>query len=349
MSNIEKAASAITSITDAVSDLATDAATSLPAPIRKNVFKAFDRLCTAALDVPVAFLEGKAAERRAETQARINLISANSEQIASQMGVAPEYSQIAANKYARRILQEQINLDKVCNIAAQEVAQAKEESNDVDSSVQSDQTEAQISDDWLDSFQKEACGKSSEEMQILFGRILAGEIKKPESFSIRTVKIMGQLDSRAARLFRLLCSLSVTIGYGQFHLDTRVPSLGKSAGQNSLQQYGLSFDNLNVLEEYGLIISDYNSYMNYVPAIIRNNKVPVPLRFNNSYWGLIPNKIDNWPISKELRIAGVRLSNSGQELLKIVEAESSQEYTDALSNYFKGLGLKMIRVGNLQL
>lgn len=122
MSDIEKATSAFTSITGAVSDLVSTDATSLPAPIRKNAFKAFDRLCTAVLDVPVAYLEGKAAERRAETQARIHLISANAEQIAKQMNVDPEYSRIASDKYGQRIIQEQINLDKVCNIAAQEVA-----------------------------------------------------------------------------------------------------------------------------------------------------------------------------------------------------------------------------------
>lgn len=347
MSDLEKATSAITTITDAVSDLATNGATSLPAPIRKNAFKAFDRLCTAALDVPVAYLEGKAAERRAETQARIHLISANSEQIARQMDVDLEYSRIAADKYGRRILQEQINLDKVCNIAAQEVAQAREELNDVGNSDQSDQTEARISDDWLNSFQKEACGKSSEEMQILFGRILAGEIKKPKSFSIRTVKIMGQLDSRAAKLFRQLCSLSVTLGFGQLVIDVRVPSLGKQAGQNSLQEYGLSFDNLNILEEYGLIISDYNSLMPYTTAIVRNNHVPMPFRFNNVYWGLVPNKPDDWPHTKDFRINGVQLSNSGKELLKIVEIESSQGYSDALINYFKRLGMEMTKVNNL--
>ncbi|MFH7245496.1 MAG: DUF2806 domain-containing protein [Spirulina sp.] len=347
MSDIEKATTAITTITGAVSDLAINGATSLPEPIRKNVFKAFDRLCTAALDVPVAYLEGKAAERRAETQARIHLISANAEQIARQMDVHPEYSRIATEKYGKRILQEQINLDKVCNIAAQEVAQAGEELNDAGSSDQSDQTEVLISDDWLDSFQKEACGKSSEEMQILFGRILAGEIMKPESFSIRTVKIMGQLDSRAARLFRQLCSLCITLGYGELLIDARVPSLGKQAGQNSLQEYGLSFSNLNILEEYGLIISDYNSYMNYIPAVARKNQVPLPFRFNNIYWGLVPNKPDDWPPAKDLKINGVQLSTSGKELLKIVEIESSQGYTEALVNYFKGLGVEMTRVNNL--
>ena len=43
-------------------------------------------------------------------------------------------------------------------------------------------------------------------------------------------------------------------------LDARVPSLGRSAGENSLQQFGLSFRELNILNEHGLIIGEYNSW-----------------------------------------------------------------------------------------
>jgi hypothetical protein len=95
-----------------------DGATNLPPPIRKNLFKALDQLCTAAIDIPVAYLEGKAAERRAETQARVSILGENAHQIASSMKVNPEYAQLASDKYARRIVQEQINLDKVSKIAA---------------------------------------------------------------------------------------------------------------------------------------------------------------------------------------------------------------------------------------
>jgi addiction module HigA family antidote len=38
-------------------------------------------------------------------------------------------------------------------------------------------------------------------------------------------------------------------------------SLNGNAASNALRQYGLSFDDLNTLQEYGLIIADYNSWM----------------------------------------------------------------------------------------
>ena len=42
-------------------------------------------------------------------------------------------------------------------------------------------------------------------------------------------------------------------------IDARVPSLGGNAADNALQKYGLDFGNLNVLNEHGLIISDYRA------------------------------------------------------------------------------------------
>lgn len=70
-----------------------------------------------------------------------------------------------------------------------------------------DQTDAQaeIEDDWLNVFARIAEDKSSEELQILFGRILAGEVKRPGSFSLRTMQTMATISKNdAVNLSRLL-------------------------------------------------------------------------------------------------------------------------------------------------
>jgi Protein of unknown function (DUF2806) len=64
---------------------------------------------------------------------------------------------------------------------------------------------AEIDDDWLNFFARLAEDKSSEELQILFGRILAGEVKRPGSFSLRTMETMATISkSDAERLSKLL-------------------------------------------------------------------------------------------------------------------------------------------------
>ena len=68
-------------------EIATDlvGGVSLPAPIKRNLFKALSRLCSAAVEIPIAYLEGKADERRAETEARVSLVHATASQIFEQM------------------------------------------------------------------------------------------------------------------------------------------------------------------------------------------------------------------------------------------------------------------------
>ena len=83
-------------VTEGALDVLGDIVSGVPAPIRKNAFKAFAQLCTAAVDIPVAHLEGKAAEKRAETAGRIKIIEADAAEIANQLEVDPEYARIAA-------------------------------------------------------------------------------------------------------------------------------------------------------------------------------------------------------------------------------------------------------------
>ena len=107
-------------------------------------------------------------------------------------------------------------------------------------------------------------------MQLRFGRILAGEIRNPGSYSILTLKTLGELDQNIATLFKKLCSACVVLGIqnNEHIIDARVPSLGGDAGSNALKKYGLGFDQLNILNEYDLIISDYNSWRDYNLCIL---------------------------------------------------------------------------------
>ena len=73
----------VISIPDIITDVVADTVVSgIPAPVTRNLFKAFGQLCSAAIDFPVAFLSGMADERRAETEARIKLINTTAAQIA---------------------------------------------------------------------------------------------------------------------------------------------------------------------------------------------------------------------------------------------------------------------------
>lgn len=71
--------------------------------------------------------------------------------------------------------------------------------------------EASIDVDWLNYFSDVAAQKSGPEMQRLMGQILAGEIRKPGSFSPMTVNVLSTLTPKVAQKFEQLCSVSIEI------------------------------------------------------------------------------------------------------------------------------------------
>ena len=338
--DIDAASDEVISVPDIVTDLITDTAIpGIPPPVRRNFLKAAGQLCSAAIDIPVAYLTGKADERRAETAARIKLINTSAGQIAQQMQTDPEYARVAVRKFGQRVLREQVNLDLITQRAASEIRDASDSAAEAVAEGPDDA----INDDWLNAFEAEARLMSTEEMQTFFGKVLAGEIRKPGSYSTRTVKILGSLDQNIANHFVRLCSMSIA----QFD-DIRVPSIGGNAGTNALQEYGLNFSALNLLNEYGLIISDYNSWRELTPCVAlpgsEQQAICIPLGYQGKYSILMP--MSNDKIDKKLRISGVAFTRAGRELSRIVNIEPMAEYSRKLTQFFEGHGFTMIEAGS---
>jgi hypothetical protein len=326
---------ALTELSDAIGDIVTG----IPAPVRKNFIKAFSRLCTTVVEYPIALIVNSITEKRTESKARVRLIDTSAQQIAEQMRTDQAYARAAAQKFAQKIVRERVNLDQIAEIAAAELKSGQPE-------VTIEQPETtSISDDWLNAFENEAAQMSSEQMQLLFGKILAGEIRRPTSFSTKTIRMIAQLDNRAAALFKKFCSLAVSIYIPQANMlfDARIISMG-NAGANSLSPYGLGFDSLNILQEYGLIISDFNSHMDYRGCIVRDPKLGVlPLTYQTRLWALVP-KATPPPMNQEYRVGGVALTKSGKELLPIIPTEPDEKYTEALMKFFEGQGMVLTPV-----
>ena len=136
-------------ITDLVADVAIPG---ISGPVRRNFLKAFGQLCSAAIDIPVAYLTGKADELRAETAARIKLTNVSANQIAQQMRTDPEYARIAVQKFDQRVLREQVNKDLITQKAAMELQSA----SDFSDQRGADEVGDTINDDWLNTFEAEA-------------------------------------------------------------------------------------------------------------------------------------------------------------------------------------------------
>ena len=202
---------------------------------------------------------------------------------------------------------------------------------------------------WVSAFTESAQHASTDELRDTWARILAGETERPGSISVRTLSILDGLDQVTALLFRRLCSMSISIlpPDGVF-LDCRVASLGGNAASNALKDYGLVFDDLNVLNEHGLITPEYNSRGDYSICIARRKieapgwEVRIGFRYQSLEWGLIPDAERD--LDEEFYLHGVSLTRTGREISNVVELLAVPKYDKALADYFAENGLRMERI-----
>lgn len=200
----------------------------------------------------------------------------------------------------------------------------------------------EVDHDWSARFFNEVQDVSSEEMQELWAKVLAGQVERPGSTSVKTLDILRNMDKGTASLFQRLHSVSTAIVVPPSQIiDSRAISLGKNAGANSLQDYGLSFDQLNLLNEHGLIIADYHSWFPYNICITREGRVVLSFRHQSEFWALHP--LENFS-TNELKINGVAMTAAGMELSHAVGVIPMPVYTEALKDYFKSLNLAMLPV-----
>lgn len=284
-----------------------EAGLGLPDPVQKGILKAADRLLGGFLDIGGAYLEGFAEDRRATTEARKLLRMKAAESLVAGFKSDSPLANRAFAKQATKILGEQINIEDIMGIAIEDVAKNGKAASGGD-----------IDEDWFNGFEAEACKKSSDDMKLVFGRILSGEIQKPGTFSLSAIRSLGTMGSDIAAAFREFCSL-ITIVAGGF--DYRVVSVEGNPSQNKLQRFGFSYSRLNKLREYGLINTEYESQLDY--SQFASMRAPI------SYAGSPFSLTANAPKSK-LLAKGVELTQIGREIYQIIDLVENTEYTKAL-------------------
>ena len=139
--------------------------------------------------------------------------------------------------------------------------------------------------------------------------------------------------------------ISLTLG------DIRVPSLGGNASDNALQEYGLPFATLNLLNEHGLIISDYNYWYEFAPCFpigdAGQQALCRPFSYQGRHWTLMP--MSNGEVGKKIKMNGVALTQAGRELLNIVKAEPMGKFTQELAQFIETHGFRMVEVDGREL
>lgn len=243
-----------------------------------------------------------------------------------------------------RALAEQERIDGLLASALVEIAS---QGNDLDAPpVSSDSTPP----DWFDVYSREAKDRCEGELREAFVRILAGEIQRPGTFSVRTLRVLGMLDQGTASLFRKAVSVSVRLEFPYVdgclsgHIrDVRIPELGRSLGHNGLAEYGLGYRAMTSLTEAGLLHAEYSSSADYGPLLpphrIRPND-QIPMVHQDRMWLLMPRSPDRQ--GSPVHVTGAMFTKAGQELLRIVDVEEMPRFTEQLRQHFESGGYEML-------
>lgn len=120
--------------------------------------------------------------------------------------------------------------------------------------------------DWFVRFFEAVGNISDESMQILWAKILAGEIAKPSSFSLKTIDIMRNISKKDAELFIKVCSHSIKSNASNCFLPNEDEFLG---------EVGIQYVDIMKLSELGLMFNDGNISLNVTinnePTLLFNN------------------------------------------------------------------------------
>jgi hypothetical protein len=171
-----------------------------------------------------------------------------------------------------------------------------------------------VDDDWRTRFFTKAQDITSDELQIIWGKILATEVNGPGNISLRTLDILGNLSRDEALKFTDFCGMTNQFG-----------DVIKITG-NSLNKYGITFDDLLLLREAGLVNPEAELRVKYLahPIKLDEERNAVALKFQHR--GFVIYKQNTTEHSFE----AISLTRAGRELLSVIPVNFSELYYEDL-------------------
>ncbi len=231
---------------------------------------------------------------------KISLMSLDNNSLKNELSLEDRTQQRVQFKEQKR----QINIENITQKAADDL---KSESN-----VSSDP----VDEDWTSRFFNYAEDISSEEMQGLWGRILAGEIKKPKSYSLRTLDILRNLSAEEAEVFIKFGSLAIHSGGTAFLLNFKNEKLLE-------EEYLLNFSERLLLEELGLLAANDLTF-----KVMKTENDSRQVAFLIGEKVIVHEKLEKKP---EQNLQVLVFTKIGQELLQLVNINPKIEYLQLLA------------------
>ena len=186
---------------------------------------------------------------------------------------------------------------------------------------------AKVDEEWLDRFMDAASFVSSEEMQLVWGKILANEFETPGCTPPNMIRILSEFTHTYAKAFRTLCSMQALLVSVADEVSVssarRVNIVDFEQRDGYANKVGLSFELLNELETLGVI--KFNAAVGYVATNMTEKRILVCI--GNSVIETSMHQDDNFPIGN------VIFTEAGDALSKITEPYELKGYDEAVRQY----------------
>ena len=173
--------------------------------------KAIARIGGPALENLASRIKSNTAERKAISDINAEIIAAARNQA---LQIAADEGRVgrAIAHNVEDLIHKQSNREKILHLAVKQLSMLP--------SIENRDDQVKNDDDWLNAFSDMAAQKSNPDIQALWAKILAGEIRKPKSFSLQSLRLLSAIDAEDAALIHDILGLSIAykhaLGVGSF-------------------------------------------------------------------------------------------------------------------------------------
>lgn len=205
-------------------------------------------------------------------------------------------------------VRKQINIENVTAYAAEELKNEKSITDEL------------VDEDWTARFFRIIEEVSNEEMQVLWGRILAGEIKKPKTYSLRTLELIRNLSKIEAETFMKIANLAI---------ETRGKNYLFKDKENKLlmENHNIPYSDIALLVEIGLM--QPGTFINY-QILSKTSDSEIVFTAGNIVI-LATIKANTPTILMPVNV----FSNAGNELIKLIKRDPPFDYLKYIASSIK--------------
>ena len=218
----------------------------------------------------------------------------------------PELVERAKVRLLTREVEGQLNVEAVVEAAASNLPEYVSENP--------------VADDWRRKFFTEAENVCDRDLQIFWGKLLAGEVAAPGRYSLRTLDVLKHMSKREAEL--LVNAAKICTSEGYIYLP---------GNANALGAYGLNYGDLMSLREAGLVHESDMLHTDFskLPTVLKS----ITTSINGLY---IQMTHENF---SQIRLPTIVLTKAGKELVQLVPPELLEPYLIALGQYLRSMGM----------